>query len=44
MLVCVPTEEFTSEAKEVLPAMKPLKINEAVQINIARYICFSAFS
>src|SRR6266850_3771900 len=44
MLVDVPTDEFTSEAKEVLPAIRPLKINEAVQINIVRYICFSTFS
>jgi hypothetical protein len=43
MLVVAPTEEFTSEAKEVLPAINPLKIKEAVQINIVRYICFSAF-
>ena len=34
MLVVVPSEEFTAEAKEVLPAIRPLKINEAVQINI----------
>jgi hypothetical protein len=43
MLVVVPSEEFTAEAKEVLPAIRPLKINEAVQINIVWYICFSAF-
>jgi hypothetical protein len=27
-----------------LPAIRPLKINEAVQINIVWYICFSRLS
>jgi hypothetical protein len=44
MLVVVPSEEFSAEAKEVLPAIRPLKINEAVQINIVWYICFSRLS
>ncbi len=44
MLVVVLSEEFTAEAKEVLPAIRPLNMNEAVQINIEWYICFSAFS
>ena len=43
MLVVVLSEEFTAEAKEVLPAIRPLNMNEAIQINIERYICFSAF-
>ena len=43
MLVVVLSEEFTAEAKEVLPAIRPLNMNEAVQINIVWYIGFSAF-
>src|SRR6266850_3108171 len=44
ILAFVSTEEFTSEAKEVLPAIRPLTINETVQINIVWYICFSRLS
>jgi hypothetical protein len=34
----VNAEEFTSDAKELLPAMKAPKINEAVNIALAPYI------
>src|SRR5919106_700801 len=39
MLISVPTEACTSEAKELLPAIKPLKKDEATKIDIVRYIC-----
>jgi hypothetical protein len=38
-----PAKESSSDAKEVLPAIKPLKINEVIQINIARFIVFPPF-
>lgn len=37
-VVFLSAEEFTSDAKEALLAMKPLKINQAVRITVARYI------
>jgi hypothetical protein len=38
--VFVVPEEVSSDAKDVLPALKLLTKNKAVRIEVARYICF----
>ncbi len=43
MRVDVPTDEFTSEAKEVLPAIRPLEINEAVRLTLYGTFVFHLF-
>jgi hypothetical protein len=43
MLVDVPIDEFTSEAKEVLPAIRPLEINEAVRLTLYGTFVFPPF-
>jgi hypothetical protein len=40
ILVFVAPEEVSSDAKDVLPALKLLTRNRAIKIEIARYICF----
>src|SRR4029434_1447475 len=40
ILVVVVPEEVSSDAKDVLPALKLLTKNKAVRIELARYICF----
>jgi len=40
MLIFVAPEEVSSDAKDVLPALKLLTRNKAVKIEVTRYICF----
>src|SRR4029434_7093120 len=43
ILVFVAPEEVSSDAKDVLPALKLLTKSRAVKIEVARYICFYFF-
>jgi hypothetical protein len=40
IVVLVAPEEVSSDAKDVLPALKLLTKSKAVKIEVARYICF----